>query len=518
MSGLFSAGTLQHGEIPATAKTPTTIATLRFSSHGYTSRPGDTPANTHFDARILGDVNFEQSITLAGGSLGRAALGFGEVALHDGDGALFTTLSGYAVDGRALRIRVADGKGARIGAWPAIASFSTVFAGTAVGLRRDARALRVRLRDVLSRLQVPAQTTTFAGTGGVEGGANLKGLPKPQAWGQVFNVSPAYLGVTDLGAGSLATFAVHFRAISAIAAVRERGGALTEVTSGTPGIGQFRVFASQGVFQLGFTPAGTITADVLGDASPFYAFTVGKLVRRFATDLASFNASTDFDDQSFDDFDFARSGAVGIYVAPGERLEAIDLVERLAGGAGGFVTQTRGGKLRLAVLAPPEVSAHASLAVGDIRTLAPADLPDTIDPPPKRVEVGYSLNYTPTDDLAASISGDLRSWLAQPWRSAAAYSGTVAATYALAPSMALFASAFADEAPAQTMADAFLALYAPGRRRFRVVTGRYLGQIELGYTVSLTWPLYGLASGWRGIVEGIREDWLRGVVELTLFG
>lgn len=518
MSGLIGAGLLPHGEIPSSAKTVTTIATLRFSSHGYTTSPSDSPANTHFEARLLGDVNFEQSISIGGGSLGRAALGFGEIALHDGDGSLFTTLQGYAVDGRALRIKVANGNGARIGNWPAIAGFSTVFAGTAIGLRRDARAIRVRLRDTLSKLQVPAQASTFAGTGGVEGPPNLKGIPKPQAWGQVFNVTPVYLGVTDLGAGTLATFAVHYRAIDAVSAVRERGGALTEVTSGTPGIGQYRTFPALGVFQVGFTPAGTITADVRGDASPFYAFTVGKLVRRIATDIAAFSSSTDFDDASFDDFDFAREGAVGIYVAAGERLEAIDLVERLAGGAGGFLTQTRAGKLRIGVLAPPDVTPHTSLDAADIRNLAPADLPDTIDPPPKRTEVGYSLNYTPSDDLAASISGDLRSWLAQPWRSAAAFSGTVAATYALAPNMALFGSAFADEAPAQAMADAFLALYAPGRRRFRLVTGRYLGQLELGYTVNVTWPLYGLSSGWRGIVEGIREDWFRGVVELTLFG
>ena len=84
--------------------------------------------------------------------------------------------------------------------------------------------------------------------------------------------------------------------------------------------------------------------------------------------------------------------------------------------------------------------------------------------------------------------------------------------------MAPFPSVFADEAPAQAMADQFLTLYGPGRKRFRLITGRYLGQLELGYTVSVTWPLLGLSSGWRGIIEGIREDWLRGVVELTLFG
>jgi hypothetical protein len=518
VSGLFVAGGMAHGVLPEEAATLTTIATLRWSSHGYTSSPSCVPPNTHYDARIVGEINFEQAITIGGGLIGRAAVGFGEVAIEDGDGALSSLLSGYAIDGRALRLRVGDGTGARIGAWPAMASFSTVFAGTAAGWRRDARTVRIRLRDAISRLDVPAQSETFAGTGGVEGAANLKGISKPQTWGQVFNASPVYLGVTDLGAGLLSTYAVHYRAIDAVTAVRERGAAITEVPSGTPGIGQFRTFASLGVFQLGFTPAGTITADVRGDASPWYAFTVGKLARRIAADLAQFSTADDFEDSSFDDFDFSRPGAVGIFVPAGSSFRAIDLVEGLVGGAGGFVTQTRAGRLRIGVLAPPDTNEHATLDVADIRDLEPVDLPDAINPPPKRVEIGYRQNLTPSDDLAGAVTGDLRSALSQPWRSAAAFSGSVAATYTLAPSMALFPSVFADETPAQIMADQFLDLYRPGRRRIRLITGRYIGQLELGYTVAVTWPLFGLAPGWRGVVEGIREDWFRGVVELTLYG
>jgi hypothetical protein len=518
MSGLFVSGGMPHGTLPAQDATVTTIATLRWSSHGYTSSPSCVPPNAHYDARIVGEINFEQAISIGGGLVGRAAIGFGEIAIEDGDGALSSLLSGYAIDGRALRLRVADGTGARIGAWPAMAAFSTVFAGTAAGWRRDARTVRIRLRDAISRLDVPAQSEIFAGTGGVEGAANLKGIAKPQTWGQVFNASPVYLGVFDLGAGLLSTFAVHFRAIDGVPAVRERGAALTEITSGTPGIGQYRVFPSLGVFQLGFTPAGTITADVRGDASPWYAFTVGKLARRIAADLAQFSAADDFEDSSFDDFDFIRPGAVGLFVPAGTAFRVIDLVEGLIGGAGGFVTQTRAGRLRAGVLAPPDPIEHATLDPADIRDLVPVDLPDGINPPPKRVEIGYRQNLTPSDDLAGAVTGDLRSWLSQPWRTAAAFSGSVAATYALAQNMPLFPSVFADETPAQMMADQFLDLYRPGRRRIRLITGRYLGQLELGYTVALTWPLFGLASGWRGVVEEVREDWFRGVVELTLYG
>lgn len=516
MSGLYVHGDAPHGVLPASAVTPAGLVTLRWSTHGYTTAPSDTPASTHYDARLVGDVQFEQAVGIGRGFVGRAALGFGELALWDGDGELASLLDAYAIDGRELRLLVADATGKGIGNWPASASLSVIFGGSAAGWRREVDLVRVRLRDAVSRLDVPAQLELYGGTGGVDGPEQLRGLPKPQAWGECFNVEPVYLGVADLGFGLLATFQVHYRAIDDVTAVRERGAEITRVTT-APGIGQYVVIPASGVFQLGFTPAGAITADVRGDASPWYAFTPGKIAQRLAVDLCGM-ATSDIDDASADDFDAATGGAVGVYVGTGERARVIDIVEAVVGGAGGYITQTRDGRLRLGVLAAPDLEAHATLEAGDIRGVAPVDLPDSINPPPKRVEVGYARNYAPSSDLAGAVASDARAALAQPWRSAAAYSGEVATAHVLAQQMPLFGSSFAGEAPAQAMADALLDLYRPGRRSFRVVTGRYLGQLELGWTVAISFPLFGLASGWRGIIVGLREDWLAGVVELTLYG
>lgn len=517
MSGLVAHGELVHGDLPVAARTPASISTLRWSSHGYTTSPSDSPASTHMDGIVIGDVVFEQAISVGSLLLGRAAIGFGEVALWDGGGELASLLDAYAIDGRALRIKVADGVNARIGAWPAFASFATVFAGTAAGWRRDRGAVRVRLRDGLARLDVPVQTEFYGGGGGLDGPANAKGLPKPQTWGRVFNVPPTYLGVMDLGFGNLATFQVHYRAIGDVLAVRERGAEMTKVVATIPGIGQYVVHAASGVFQLGFTPDGPITADVAGDASPSYAFTPAKIVQRIGADICGL-ATTDFDGASFDDYDFETGAAVGVFVGSDERPRAIDVIEQLVGGSGGFVTQTRAGALRLGILEPPDTTPHAFLDTSDIKDLEPVDLPDSINPPPKRVEVGYARNYLPSEDLAGAVTGDMRAWLAQPWRSAAAFDGAVATAHVLSQQMALFPSSFIDEAPAAAMAATFLDLYRPGRRRFRVMTDRYLGQLELGFTVQVTWPTYGLASGFRGIIESLREDRMRGVVEIVIFG
>ncbi len=129
MSRLYPAGALAQGVLASADTTSPGIATLRWSTHGYTSSPSDDPTNAHYEARVLGDVVFEHAIPLGAGVLGRAALGFGEIALWDGDGKLSSLMDTYAIDGRALRLKIADGTGAQIGSWPAMAAFSTVFAG-----------------------------------------------------------------------------------------------------------------------------------------------------------------------------------------------------------------------------------------------------------------------------------------------------------------------------------------------------------------------------------------------------
>ena len=55
-------------------------------------------------------------------------------------------------------------------------------------------------------------------------------------------------------------------------------------------------------------------------------------------------------------------------------------------------------------------------------------------------------------------------------------------------------------------------------RMITVTTDRYLGQVELGMTAQVTYPYYGLAGGWSGIVVAWREKIGARRLELTLIG
>jgi hypothetical protein len=513
MTGFGPHGTLPHGVLPDSAAVVTTTATLRYSTHGYTSKPTDTPANIGFDPRIVDGPVFEQSVPLIG-TAGRAALGFGDIALWNGDYALTPLLDQYAIDGRSVTLLAGDGTRAYIGTWPAVSTFSTLFAGTSLGWRPDGDLIRIRLRDIVSRLDIPAQAEIYGGTGGIEGTSDHAGKPKPIALGASFNVAPVPLGPVDLGDGLLYTFHVHFRAIQDVTSVRERGAEITR-TAAAPGLAEYKVWPSLGVFQLGFTPNGEIKCDIQGDAVPYYLASPSRLVRRLVEDLGTLTLA-DIDTVAFDTFEYLRPGNTGLWVGA-ETVTVRALVEYLVGGVGGFATQTRAGLLRIAVLDAPTLVADATLDEVDIQALEPLELPAGLNPPPKRFRVGWKRNWAPSADLAPVVAQDFGATLIEEWRFVQEFVGSVALSHAQAGELTI-TSAYADAVYAQMEVERLANLYTPARRAFRIVTGAYLGQIELAHTVRFTWPFHGLSAGRNGVVYGWRENRPAGQIELYVYG
>jgi hypothetical protein len=104
----------------------------------------------------------------------------------------------------------------------------------------------------------------------LEGGTDLAGKYKPRAWGNVQNVPPVLVDSASL------IYQVNDGAISDVPAAYDRQIALvkgadyvsqSDMQTNAPAAGNYRVWKAGGFFRLGSTPAGTCTADVLGDAS-----------------------------------------------------------------------------------------------------------------------------------------------------------------------------------------------------------------------------------------------------------
>jgi hypothetical protein len=169
----------------------------------------------------------------------------------------------------------------------------------------------------------------YAGTTGAEGAADLKGRPKPWAFGRCLNVEPVAINQID------SVFQVSgYGAVSAISAVYERGasfGASTgdfatyaALVAATIPPGRWATCLAQGMFRLGAPPAGVITCDVDGDTTSGFLRRTGAVVKEIARRLS---LSAKVNAASFDALDAAVARNVNFYIT--DQITLIDFVQQV---------------------------------------------------------------------------------------------------------------------------------------------------------------------------------------------
>ena len=155
------------------------------TGRGWTTGASDTPASTYIEPRLERSGSFQRSMWAGGALFGPQQAAYGTLRVLNGDGALDAWM-GYGFDGRTIELWIGE-EGA---AFPS--AFTSL--GTARMLRASMTltAINIVLRDRLEDLSKPICTSTFAGTGGLEGPSTLTGRIKPRAYGDTFLI-PAVL-------------------------------------------------------------------------------------------------------------------------------------------------------------------------------------------------------------------------------------------------------------------------------------------------------------------------------------
>lgn len=170
----------------------------------------------------------------------------------------------------------------------------------------------------------------YAGTTGIEGGASLKGTPKPWVFGRALNVEPVFIDEIDN------VFQVSgYGPVSAIPAIYERGASFgtsagnfadyAALVAADLAPGQWATCLALGLFRLGAPPAGVITCDVDGDTTVGFLRRTGAIIKEVARRLglsASINAA------SFDALDTAVARNVNIVI--NQQTSLLDLARRMA--------------------------------------------------------------------------------------------------------------------------------------------------------------------------------------------
>lgn len=515
----------------------TNVLTERFATDGYNTRPSDTPANTHWEARVINPGAYKQSVFDDGTTSGEARAGYGFVEIAIGDDGVGNTadrLASHAVDGRPITIFALDSIFAQ---W---SSRTVVFRGTMEQIEVDWTKATIRIRDRLEDLAKPIQPTLYAGTTTdgtkieAEGQKDdLKGKPKPLAWGVNRNVP----GVMSNRFRNVYDFAAN--GVFAFNAVRDRGVSLTAGTDyattaalvgATVSAGQYATCKATGQIKLGSPAAGEITADIVEGAAGQRS--APKIARRIL-ESAGFVAGTDFAADDLDALHALQAAEVGIWIGAEQRdvLPALTLILDSIGAymAPDPLGVLRFGRIDLSGTPSGIVLDETVILTGSssIQRLATGD--DRNGVPAWQVTVQYAPSWLVQDADAlsqANTTAELRAFASEEYRTAVAKNEALKTIHLRAAELT-FGSLMATEADALAEASRRLGIYGVRRERYQVPLHASQAQgIRLGQIVTLRLPRLGLDAGKPMLVIGLDvtlphrsgEGAAAGTIVLDLFG
>ncbi|MDI4231459.1 hypothetical protein OZ411_01350 [Bradyrhizobium sp. Arg237L] len=484
---------------------------------GFATRPTDTPANQPFRG-VLQSFKFTRSIMES--DIGQFTTGKGTLVISNADAYYdFLPLS-YAVDGRPITIKIGRRDRAYAEAFP-LAKL------TASGWNVDGDAITIDLEDFSYKLEVPAQPNVYGGTGGADGGADLTGKRKPLVLGKALNVTPVLL------VPNLLIYQVHDGSVQAIDAVYDRGAQLTAgsdvasyaaLVAASVSAGQYATCRALGLFKLGSSPSGTVTADVRGENTGGYIETTADIVRWALRTRTALVDPTDLDAASFDAVNAAQPAGIGYFVAPDDSLTVAALIQKLMGGIGGWGGHKLDGLFEVRIFGAPSGNPVASFARGDMLggDIKREPLPDAYRPPRWRWRVPYARCWTVQTDLAGGVSAARKAFVAEEYRLAEASSQTILTDHPFAQDRDPVEAYFQNEADATAEAERLIALWKTTRAIYRATVPRRALRRDMGDEIGVTHPRFDLSQGRSMIVveTSISVDPAAGVdsVEVAAYG
>lgn len=499
-----------------------TVKTFYAATHGFSTSPSSTPANTAFVARIENPALIRRDIFDVGTTGGASRVGYGELVLRNDDGGL-DWLNDVALDGRALTIRYCASALAYPGSW------STLFVGTMEQAEIALDTVKIRVRDRQVFATAAFQSNRYGGTNtlpaGVDGlETDLKGKAIPVVLGAVYNVTPYCVNTSKL------IYQLHdganWGALRDVTAVYDAGALLTPgddyasqaaMEATAPSAGEYRKWKAGGMIRLGSSPYGEVTCDAIQGTTPSDR-TAGALFRVVA--LAAGISSGNISSADITALDALNHATLGLYVKDDTTNAAV--LDDIARTVGAWWASDAAGVLRIKRLNAPSGSAALALSGDQIEdgTLQRIPLNDG-GLPVWRVTVRGVPNYTvQTSGLVGSVASARRARLAQPYQDASDSDTAVQTAYLLAPELSV-ETKFACLGQCALEATRLLTLYSAKRDRFELVVNAdsaALAALDLGAVISITYPRFGLDAGKLFRVLGFQLDPTQSSAALTVWG
>lgn len=477
-----------------------TVRPIYRSDTGFTSEPGDSPANTYFVRRIDTPLTVKRSLFNGTAIGGYSETSFGAVTIGNDDGA-DDWLADLDWDGRLVEILYTPKER------PTLADFGVLFSGAAEQLVLG-DAIEIQLRDLLVLLDTPASRGQFGGTGGIDGTTELKGREKPWLIGRRRQIEPVLIDaannvymVDPLGFSALLT--ARDKGVDYPATVGDYGSYAALVAASITGT-DVATSKVAGLIRLGQKPAGRFTIDADGvTVSGAWIYRFADLVRHLVTGMTTLT-DADLDGDSFAAFNLKQPAVLGYWCDGSSVPKVRDVIDQLSATVGAYWGFGDDRLLSLGRYEGPAATADYAFDARDILDLTP----EPVERRMKSLKLGYrpfGVVFTAQDlDQVNVTDANAEAFQTE-------YRWTAVATDAAAEAASLLAT----EDEAQTLFDAEadavaergrrLSLYAAKRKGFSVTVPITPG-LTTGHTVALTDERYGLAAGWRGVALEIERN------------
>ena len=484
-------------------------AIVRLGSEDFVTQPSDDPAHTFFRGVIQQPLNIRQTVADNVRAAGRGAPCTGTISFVNIDGVLDDVLVPNAVNGREIVVeRLDQGK--------PYAEAQTLFKGIiqAMDFDTDQITLTVSCKNVL--LDTPLNDDNrFDGTGGIEGGNDLKDKVKPMALGYTFGVAPLFVGLID----GLPTYMVSGGDALPIQDVKEvfdSGIRLTQVAS-SPTSGEYSIDTNTGALTLGANPAGTVTCNIEGYVSSVdgeFKSSAADIIETMLIEFAGFGEdeinATDFSTLNSD-----QNAPIGLWFGASP-VSINQAISRVLESVTGYGALDREGVFRVGQLKEPGGAIRA--VFDESNTLQFSRVrpqPEALNPPSFRHNVGYQFNHTPITDVASATPEDQRSFMEEAYREASDENLTLQ-TIHTASEPFFTAGLFRNLTDAAAEAARLLDLFDGDFQVYRIRTRSLILELAVGQNVRVNFPRFGLSDA-NATILGLNLDVQNSFTDIVVF-
>lgn len=502
-------GVMPYGAAPYGAREFTFkggLTRVYLSDVGYVTEPSDTLPNKYFAGLVNNPLQYETGI-LSGDVFGSGNQSFGSIVIQNGNGDM-DYLSNYSWASRRAVVKAGRDDFA-------YKDFSIVFDGSVNEMEAGDDTVILTIEDNGIKTDQILLPPSYSGAGGLEGGDDIANKPKPLVYGSVKNIEPILIDPVNL------IYQVHDGSILAVDVVRDSGVALTgmgdvaDIEAASVAAGQFKTQLSGGYIKLGSTPSGRITADVRGSNAGGYVDGAGEIIRRILmTRLGGGSLSVaDIDEGSFNALDAGFDASFGAYITDG--ISASSVIDELLSPCGAYWTFNRQGQIRVGIVDEIGVEeatineSNIDIEGVSVRKIHPA----------YKISVGYAPVWVTQkeDELAGATTDSDRTFLSSQYRYVSQQNDVLLSQDKYAKELT-FNTNIADKADAEALLSRLMTLYSSKRSVYSLRVYRSMFKFDIGDTVKLVYPRYGLENGKNLLVVNLAEDAESGAVTMELWG